>query len=438
MSPFFVDLSFKSRKRGPEKCEMLLQYLARVSTLLTIAVAIALSAAMFPASSIAQSLRSRIFESCNGNFVARVDVGNLNDKRARAIIYRFAPKSSSFERIKEIDLPHRRDPYSAFLSDDGRYFVTYGNRSGMEDLAAAIVIFNLAEDKSKVFDLTDLFPIDDIDKKGDDKKGKHTETYSGLEQVFFGWAVEGQDRGWRENCAFDREANILYLTGIDNSESPDPPTITIDLENMTVAVGKTPFWKAHHDRLMARVDEFYRVRGYKEYLARPAGTFHERLADDWLYRLEPGSNTLPSRLLLCRYDQDSHDYLTHKIVLLRNPVAPLSVFFSADLRFLVTLDEVDSMGMSNNTVVIYDLETNEISPFSLASFFPASLKKKLPSGENYLAWRGLYAGEYLTFVGADFSKYEKWGLAPEGPHVEINVVEKTVKLLNSEWEDDGR
>ncbi len=62
----------------------------------------------------------------------------------------------------------------------------------------------------------------------------------------------------------------------------------------------------------------------------------------------------------------------------------------------------------------------------------------LPSGEIYLAWRGLYAGEYLTFVLDDFSKYEKWGMPPEGPHVEINVVEKSVMLLNSEWEDDGR
>ncbi len=384
------------------------------------------------ASAVGQGRKAKLVVSANGDYLVRTEPGDGESVTATAYVMKYSKTLSAFEFVKKLGLPHRRRPMEAYMSDDGTYFVTIGNRSGTEDLSAAIAIYDLQGEKSRIFALTDLFAIDDI--AGIAKEGRYTDSPMGIGQIFSDWTLNRNGR--QTGFAFDPEANIIYLTGLDSAYPPEPPTITIDLDEMSVAVGKPSFWKAQHDQLWTYYKEWavHRspVDAMIDRLSDPAEKEHRALDDEWLFRLEPGSTDSPCRMLMLHYDSTAKTYRNHKTILLKNLVAPQSFFLSTDARFLVTLDEFDAMGVTGNAVVIYNLETGQSKAFSLEDFFPQSEIGHLPSGERVRLWQEGETMKWLKFKGAEFSEIAGWGGKALGPVIEIDVANMAVRFL--EWD----
>ena len=90
---------------------------------------------------------------------------------------------------------------------------------------------------------------------------------------------------------------------------------------------------------------------------------------------------------IARWHPEDRSYHYVRSVTLRNPIAPSEGVISSDGRFLVTFDEVCESGMSENDVVIYDLEKNITVACSIEDFLPKAYREALPRSISHIDWR---------------------------------------------------
>jgi hypothetical protein len=90
---------------------------------------------------------------------------------------------------------------------------------------------------------------------------------------------------------------------------------------------------------------------------------------------------------IARWNEKERSYRFLRSVVLRNRIGPSTAVISNDARFLVTFDEFCESGMSENDVVIYDLEKDITVACGIEDFLPKAYRESLRSSVSSIYWR---------------------------------------------------
>jgi hypothetical protein len=114
-----------------------------------------------------------------------------------------------------------------------------------------------------------------------------------------------------------------------------------------------------------------------------------RIEVGWPEAWGPTPSRTPRKCVatITRWDEKDRSYRFLRSVVLRNPAGPGEALISNDARFLVTFDEVCESGMSENDVVIYDLEKDITVACSIEDFLPKTHRESLPRSISHIDWR---------------------------------------------------
>jgi hypothetical protein len=90
---------------------------------------------------------------------------------------------------------------------------------------------------------------------------------------------------------------------------------------------------------------------------------------------------------IAKWNEKDRNYRFLRSVVLRNRIGPSEAVISNEGRFLVTFDEFCESGMSENDVVIYDLEKDITVACSIEDFLPKAYRDSLHRSISHLNWR---------------------------------------------------
>jgi hypothetical protein len=315
------------------------------------------------------------------------------------------------------------------LTNDGRYLVAVRNLFGWpDDRKAVVFIHDLQTKREATFDLDQIFDKDDIDTK-----------YTKRITPFCYWYGDSISIVNTSPIVVDESAKKVYVIGINQEDERNRPTIVVDLAEMTVTVERLNSWIAKYDEQvrinqMTELDLGSILPIAQDYMLfhimgrhRTAKVEHNDFGmDNLLYRLEPGDSKTPARFLMMRFNEAAHGFELVRELTLRNPVAPSQWIVTDDDKYLITLDEIDKIGVTDNVVVIYRLETAENRAFALEDFCTAEDIKNIISIPGLRFWRN-YHGPSVKIVGAP-NCCERLAPVHYVPHVIVDVSKMEVRL----------
>jgi len=90
---------------------------------------------------------------------------------------------------------------------------------------------------------------------------------------------------------------------------------------------------------------------------------------------------------IAKWNAKDRSYQFVRSVALRNRIGPSTAVISNDGRYLVTFDEFCESGLSENDVVIYDLEKNITIGCSIEDFLPKAYRDSLRRSVSSISWR---------------------------------------------------
>jgi hypothetical protein len=90
---------------------------------------------------------------------------------------------------------------------------------------------------------------------------------------------------------------------------------------------------------------------------------------------------------IARWNEKERSYRFLRSVVLRNRIGPSTAVISNDARFLVTFDEFCESGMSENDVVIYDLDKEITISYAIEDFLPKAYREWLHRTISHIDWR---------------------------------------------------
>lgn len=354
-------------------------------------------------------------------------VTGTNDDSAHATILAYDRPKRRYAALTSVPLPHRYMPIETVVTNNGRYCVTLGDFSGNRDLKSEIVIIDVMTGKQKSFSLNAIYPTEQLREKY---------TYAPQPPIYRMWFQTG-------STVVDDDAEKIYLTGIHRSRDRRQlaPTIVIDLKSMTVQRPSRSFWNEKHDEQMLR---FYEMRErfgrttataedrwfyeYAFYHQRKPGIQHVGIGLDFLFRITPGSAETNAEMLMFKRDAKTGDFLQVKTIRLKNPVMPSQMFISPNAKYMITVDEHDTMGSTKNALVMYDLQTGSSRAFALEDFCSENDLREIQVRGDFRCWR--MWKPWLKLAGKDI---DGWGVdtpvSGMTPHILVDFDEMSVQLV---------
>jgi hypothetical protein len=148
---------------------------------------------------------------------------------------------------------------------------------------------------------------------------------------------------------------------------------------------------------------------------------------DSILRVVRGDAQRKAKALTFRFDAANETFVAAGSLELRNPIAPEMIFVVDGGRYVVTLDDLNKVGLTENAVVIYDLQANTSRAFAIEDFLPPDVIDSLGSAMGMRAWRGWPALDssalklYPSGVTQDPND-------PPFPHVIIDIANMSVTL----------
>ena len=117
-------------------------------------------------------------------------------------------------------------------------------------------------------------------------------------------------------------------------------------------------------------------------------------------RIEPGHENKKAVATGFRFVADKNGYVKNFEILLNNPVAPEFARVSYDGNYMVTLDDIQQLGTTDNAIVIYDTKNHKRRSFSLEDFLTREELDQLSTVGGFRHWRNLhYACSILSDSG---------------------------------------
>ena len=116
-----------------------------------------------------------------------------------------------------------------------------------------------------------------------------------------------------------------------------------------------------------------------------------RIQYGWPERLGPPPRQMdmPPKCIatIARWNEADRSYRFVRSVVLRNEIGPSTAVISNDGRYLVTFDDFCESGLSENDVVIYDLEKEITIACSTEDFLPKEYRDSLHRSVSHMDWR---------------------------------------------------
>jgi len=127
----------------------------------------------------------------------------------------------------------------------------------------------------------------------------------------------------------------------------------------------------------------------------------------------PAESGIPAKecvAKVARLNEKDGSYQFLRSIVLRNQVGPSTAVISNDARFLVTFDDFCESGLSDNAVVIYDLERGTTVAHRIEDFLPTAYRERLHRSVSHLDWRDghPYLNDYdrKVYISPDFRTKE--------------------------------
>jgi hypothetical protein len=89
---------------------------------------------------------------------------------------------------------------------------------------------------------------------------------------------------------------------------------------------------------------------------------------------------------IARWHEEDSSYRFVRSVVLRNPIGPGEAVISNDGRFFATFDDFCQAGMTENAVVIYDLENGTVVACGIEDFLPKKYRETLHRSISNINW----------------------------------------------------
>ncbi len=343
--------------------------------------------------------------SAEGRYCARVCESSSGDEHAHIQLLAYDPATRAFGNVCSTQLPYWHVPLRILVSHDGRYVVALGKNGGAgDDLRNEIWIWDTRRNISRSIDLSEIFSEDELDK--------YASRFHMLPGIF--WFADETDG---LPPVFDRHSKKLYVTvGVNSFSlgsgykkrivsrySMERPTVVIDLEALRASTEKTTEvseWKERYDKAVLRQRLFDEL--LRSYLADRRHVYVARLLKQslqsprvelksagrsWLFRLEPGNDQRSARILVLKYTEDKNGFVCVRELVTPNSVAPAEWRVSHDACYIVTLDDINAIGVSPNSVVVYHVHDGKKKAFSVANLLSKRELSELVVRRSLIAWR---------------------------------------------------
>lgn len=398
-------------------------------------------------------VRTKVFQSENGRYLVRQTDGDGKGLDASLCVYRFDEDARTYLRFRCIELRNRRYPIQLFITNDGKYLVTLDETWEGVETPNAIVIYDLVENRSSAFALADFLPkesiADKLDVQQSDIPVRHPMKDKPLIRTFY--QKNNLGHFWYQSAHLDDAKAMLYLSSAVRYRDIDLSYVIVNLSDMRIVLGEPPqpFRKNDDAEFLKRQEmeqkplksdlldttQFTDEKLSAEYRA-DAGAHIEAYGTstehESLLRIETGNNARSARSLVFRYEPESRTYNQVCDIELCNRVAPSRTILVQDARYLVTLDDVNQIGLTDNVVVIYDLRRNERKKYALKDFLQPMELGRLEQTQRGRIWRHLGSGS--TIIDANRGWIFASGRPREGmnvPAVMIDVKNMTVSVDRS-------
>ena len=343
--------------------------------------------------------------SQNGDYCVRVVVGSSQDERAQIRLFKYDHAARTVAMVRSTHLPYWNKPLKVLVSDNGRFVVALGKYGGAgDDLRDGIWMWDTQRDRARSIDLDSLFSEKDMER--------YVSRFHMLPGIYwFAYDADGL------SPVFDLQRRVLYVTTGVNAFSlgnryserarkkyaTRRPTVVIDFEAMTarkVDTRRVSQWKERHDqavmedRLVEALLESYlsdasysHIRRLVRQSLRVPSVEIRAVGDEWLFRLEPGHGRAHASIVVLKYAENKNAFICIRELRTLNPVAPCDWRVSRDGRHIVTLDDINGIGTTQNTIVIYRVRDGKRKRYELREFLSQSDVARLTVGPDLVAWR---------------------------------------------------
>jgi len=391
--------------------------------------------------------------SRNGDYCVRVSVGSSLDQKAQIRLFKYDRMARQFVFVHSAHLPYWNKPLRVLVSCDGRFVVALGKYGGAgDDLRDGIWIWDAQRGLAKSIHLDSLFSADDLDR--------YASRFHMLPGIY--WFADDADG---LPPVFDLRRNVLYVTMSANSFALGTghsvrsrkrytmrrPTVVVDLASMTarmVDTRRVSLWKERHDHavmegrlLEALLDSYvsdssYRhIRRLVKQSIRLPSVEMRAVGEHWLFRLEPGNGQTHASIIALRYTASRNSFISIRELPTPNPIAPCDWRVSHDGRYVVTLDDINGIGTTQNTIVIYRVRDGRRRRYALKDLLSQSEVARLKVSRDLVAWRSVIWNMDIVKDGGRIIEINRYGPSCL-PKVLVSLDRMTVAVRSVEIKED--
>ena len=341
---------------------------------------VGLSHAQLPGVRPVEKVREFVEHSKNGKYVARCQLADQWDAAASVQIFEFDAKLRQYHSYKKLRLPNSQRQ-QLLLTNDGRYLVALNNIFPKETTSDALVIHDLQENKSRSFALADFLPKATLSKLESDK----------MMMAIINWIKQVK--------LVDKE-HKLYVNP-DSTNNLKFPSVVVDLQAMTATLNPSSAPVASAASQPEPQQSFLEYQTEELKKQKPQIRI---ISEDprvvQLLRIEPGHGNKKAVATGFRFVADKNGYEKNFEISLNNPVAPEFARVSYDGNYMVTLDDIQQLGTTDNAIVIYDIRNQKRRSFSLEDFLTREELDQISTLGGFRHWRNLrYACSVLSDSG---------------------------------------
>ena len=388
----------------------------------------------------------------DGSYVARVVVGERPSMPARLSLFHYDRAKKAYLPVAEHDLSMQNLPLEVHVSPNGKYVATLGKKhADYDDLSHALWLWDVERNVARDYSVSDFMTPEQINR------------YVRAVPMFGGglW-FSGDPVFSPDGATLFIDLSIASVPGASDFESRmrtrfkvacSRPVAVVNFRTMSVRMvdrRELPMWKRRLDEAVYGAELASTIGGIvisprqsaelsliRRTMRCPKVEFRASAPwkadkETWIARLDPGGDGTMARMTVYRYLRDRNVYQEWKAVQLANPVAPCDWLVTPDAHYVVTFDEIDSIGVGNQVIGIYRLVTGESETYRLEDFLTRSWLEKIEGKSNWRSriWRP--GGRNIVIVGQ--SSDVDWGRrrhkADWLPEIMIDLDDMSVRVLD--------
>jgi hypothetical protein len=374
---------------------------------------LALTIAFLTSANSAVAVDEMVAFSQDGDKFVVVTQGNNSSETATATCYSFL--NGRYSIVRKLKLPHRNLPERIIVPNKGFVVVAIGDLSERDEKTNAICVYDVLGQTSRIFLLNEVF--DDPEISGPWNSGK------GVTRV----SSPGNRHFLAKEIFVNQENSRIVILAYSPDQESVAPLIEVDINRFEFQRINGDPLALEFQRLETAVEnliseisdsQLSELVGMSISLSRAQPRPLCNIQANFLVRVDPGNRQTHALARVFELDSETKEYVEKRTLKLFNLVLPRHCFLSTDGSILLTFDEFDSVGISKNATVIYDLERNLSKAFSVEDIFGKEAEM-LESLGKVRIWHDYYSN--IQIVPAVFKGLEPTNRSSDFPRITIDV-----------------